>query len=79
MPEQRQDYGELKDMIKDVYDRMEKNKDQILQKFDDHKEKVCTPARIKFSSDIRELKVKSGIFGIIGGFCVLGIKYLISK
>jgi asparagine synthetase A len=79
MDERRQDYNELKNMIKDLYQHINSCEDKIIKRFDEHKEYTCVPTRLHFTKKIAQLEVKSGFFGLLGGAVVTGINFLIRK
>ena len=71
---------EILTAVKELESKAESNHKEILKKFEDQtktfedfKDNICVPARM----DLRELKVKSGFLGMIGGALTLCIQFLI--
>jgi hypothetical protein len=73
--ERRHDYTDLKIAINKIDEKLDHCVEQITTRFDSHKDNFCIPA----GKEIETLKVKSGIFGILGGALIVLGNYIIKR
>ena len=73
------DYQMIITSLEKLEEKLDSNHEKVMVKFDNFKDEVCTPSRIKFEKKIAKVEVKQGIIGSIFGLAGGIIAKLIIK